>query len=176
MQREKVAFFFQAWPPLNKVKRKRERQKKGLDYTKKLVDVLHIPGKNQSVSIRSLHFLSTAPNLFNFNSFSCPSFQSSFFPPLHLNNHGLFQSVEKKKSQKSELIKHTQPHTDTDTTALVIKILHTLDRISVMTPGLEGAFRGKALCYRDNSVNARKEGKAGRETRDGASYLFFSLR
>ena len=111
----KGCFFFQAWPPLNRVKRKRERQKKGLDYTKKLVDVLHIPGKNQSVSIRSLHFLSTAPNLFNFNSFSCPSFQSSFFPPLHLNNHGLFQSVEKKKSQKSELIKHTQHHTQTQT-------------------------------------------------------------
>lgn len=163
------------------MKRKRRNKKKGLDYTKKLVDVLHIPGKNQSVSIGSVHFLSTAPNLvqIQFLIFLFLLFGPFFSPSTQFKQPRPFP-VRRIEIDPNPKLSNTHKHATHSThrrsqSCTGDQISHTLDRISVvMTPGL--AFRGKALCYRDNSVYARKEGKAGRETRDGASYLFFSPR
>ena len=68
MQREWVAFFLKHGIHSTKVKKKKEKQKKGLDCTKKLVDVLYIPGKTNQLALDLFTSFQQLLISFNFNS------------------------------------------------------------------------------------------------------------
>ena len=56
-------FFSQAWNPLNKSEKEKRETKERVGLYQEARRRSTYPGKNQSVSIGSVHFLSTAPHL-----------------------------------------------------------------------------------------------------------------